>query len=268
MISQPLYLLILGGSAEASALARRLAGDDRFRVTFSLAGRTKSPAPQPVPVRTGGFGGVDGLVQFLAAEGIDILVDATHPFAAQMSRHAVEAARRGDTPLLSIRRPPWTPASDDRWTVVENMAAAAEALGAEPRTVFLTVGQKELAPFKACPQHSYVVRSVDPPPAHSLPPNVTIITARGPFELDGERSLLSGHGIEVIVTKNSGGAATAAKLVAARELGLPVIMVARPELPKSVGESESVADAGAAFAWLEEFAAAAHATGSGTRRGV
>lgn len=248
----PLRVLILGGSADASALARRLVGDARFAPVLSMAGRTKSPAPPPIPHRIGGFGGVEGLVAWLGEPGADLLVCATHPFAAQMRRHAVEAARRAGTPLLVIERPAWRAVEGDRWTPVPDMAAAAWALGETPRRVLLTIGQKDLAPFAAAAHHAYVVRSIDPPTAESLPPGAQVISARPPFAEADERALLQAHGIEVLVTKNSGGADAAAKLAAARELGLPVIMVERPPTLDLDGlDAARALDAAGAMAWLE-----------------
>ncbi len=240
-------VLILGGTTEASALARALAGDRRFRATLSLAGRTRQPLPQPLPCRVGGFGGVEGLAAFLSEQQIGALIDSTHPFAAQMSRHAAEAAWLAGTPLLAVSRPAWRPEAGDRWLPVPDMEAAAQALGRATRRVFLTVGQKDLAPFAVAPWHSYVVRSVDPPPPETLPPQAEVITARGPFAEPDERRLLVERRIEVLVTKNSGGEATRPKLAAARALGLPVVMVARPDPPPGV---ERVATAAEAVAWL------------------
>ncbi len=256
-----LKLLILGGTTEASALARALKDDGRFAPVLSLAGATKNPAPPPIPFRIGGFGGAQGLADFLAAEKVDLMIDATHPFADKMKRNAAEAAAIANVPLLAIRRPGWVAQPGDDWTVVATMAAAVDALGPKHKRVLLTIGQKELAPFKAAPRHAYVIRSVDAPDADSLPPDAEIITARGPFAEADERRLLDERGIEAIVTKNSGGAATHAKLAAARELGVPVIMVARPPVP----DVESVETVEAALEWLERL----HDThASSTRRGV
>jgi precorrin-6A/cobalt-precorrin-6A reductase len=240
-------VLILGGTSEAAALARTLAGDARFRATLSLAGRTRTPHGPPILLRIGGFGGIEGLAGYLRTERIDALIDATHPFATQMSRHAAAAAAQTGTSLLAVCRPPWQPVPGDRWTMVVTIQAAADALDLAPRRVFLTVGRQDLAPFAAAPWHHYLIRSVDPPDPAALPPHAEIITARGPFAEADERRLLALHRIDVIVTKNSGGSATAAKLAAARALALPVIMVERPPAPHA---GTIVADAAAAHAWL------------------
>jgi precorrin-6A/cobalt-precorrin-6A reductase len=243
-------VLILGGTTEASAIVRALAGDARFRPVLSLAGRTRAPVAPPVPWRSGGFGGAEGLAAHLRAESIQALVDATHPFAARISRNALAAAEQACVPHLAVLRPAWTAVPGDRWTLAPDMAAAAEVLGPQPRRVLLTVGQQELAPFAATPWHSYLIRSVDPPPPELLPPGARILAARGPFAEDDERRLLAGEGIDVLATKNSGGSATAAKLAAARALGVEVVMVARPPAP-----SGTVPDAAAALAWLHQLAA-------------
>ena len=241
-------ILILGGTTEASALARALVGDGRFHPMMSLAGRTLHPRAQPIPCRTGGFGGAAGLADHLQAHGVKALVDATHPFAGQMTRHAAEAARLAAVPLLVVSRPRWTPEPGDRWTEVHDMQAAAHALGPTRRRVLLTIGQLELAPFAAAPWHHYLIRSIDPPSPDRLPPHCTVITASGPFAEADERRLMEAHGIQVLITKNSGGTATRPKLAAARTLGLEVIMVARPALPAGI---ETVASAAEAMAWLE-----------------
>jgi precorrin-6A/cobalt-precorrin-6A reductase len=244
---KPLKLLILGGSGEAADLARALDGDARYDVTLSLAGRTTDPARLPGTLRTGGFGGEEGLARVLAEEHFDLLIDATHPFAVQMKSNAIEAAHAADVPLLAIRRPAWVPRDGDRWIMVESLEAAAAAIGRDPRRVFLTTGRMELAPFREAPQHLYIVRSVEVPSPQELPPLVELITARGPFNVADEHALLEAHRIEVIVTKNSGGAGAAAKLDAARALSLPVIMVERPDLP----EAPSVQTIADALHWLE-----------------
>lgn len=244
---EPMKLLILGGTSEASALARRLSADTRCAPVLSLAGRTRTPAAPPIPLRVGGFGGARGLADHLTDEGFDLLIDATHPFAAVMKRNAADAARIAGVPLLAIRRPEWTPRAGDDWTAVADMEAAARALGETPRRVLLTVGRTELAAFGAAPQHHYVVRSVDAPDAARLPAGAEAIAARGPFAESDERRLLEDRGIEVIVTKNSGGAATEPKLAAARALGIAVVMVERPAVP----DVESVETVDAALEWLE-----------------
>ena len=239
-------LLLLGGASEATALGRALAGDVRFRATLSLAGRTLHPAPQPLPSRAGGFGGIEGLAAYLRAHGIAALIDATHPFAAQISRHAEAAAALAGARLLVLRRPPWRREAGDVWTLVPDLTAAAAALGKAPRRVFLTTGRLELAPFAAAPWHSYVLRAVEPPASALLPPRTELVVARGPFDEDDERRLMRDRGIEIVVTKNSGGSATQAKLAAARALGLPVVMVDRP----AAGGAETVATVPEAMAWL------------------
>ncbi len=245
-------ILILGGTTEASALARMLA-DRPWRSTLSLAGRTREPIPQPIPLRIGGFGGVSGLMAHLRDHRIDLLVDATHPFAAQMTRHAAEAAALTGTPLLAIDRPAWTPPPGAAWLEVPTMQAAADALGPVPRRVLLTIGQKDLGPFSAAAHHAYVVRSIDPPAAP--PPGALVLTARGPYAEADERALLQRHRIEILVTKNAGGNATVAKLAGAAGLGVTIVVIARPALPEGLPTVPSAADA---LAWLE-----AHA---GTRR--
>lgn len=245
-------ILILGGTTEASALARALAG--HVPVVLSLAGLTRHPRAQPVPVRTGGFGGVAGLAAHLRDSDTTILVDATHPFAATMSRHARDAAAMvpGVT-LIVVRRPPWQHQPGDRWTDCTSIEAAAAALGSVPRRVLLTVGQKELAPFAARPEHSYIVRSVDLPPLAALP-GAELIAATGPFTLADELALLRRHRVELLVSKNSGGSATAAKLAAARQLGLPVLMAARPDPEPPYAAPNLASDVDDALALIEAHA--------------
>jgi precorrin-6A/cobalt-precorrin-6A reductase len=257
----PLKVLILGGSSEASALAAALAGDARFDALLSLAGRTQAPAASPLPRRSGGFGGVEGLADYLKAERVDALVVAVHPFAAHMRRNAISAVRLRATPLLIVDRPPWTPRPGDRWTCARDMAAAARALGETPRRVLLTVGRQDLAPFAAHAQHTYLVRSIDPPA--EAPAGAELILDRGPFTETNERRLMAERGVEVLVTKNAGGGATEAKLAAARALELEVVMVDRPPLPDLEGlDVQVVADADQALDWLS------HQACSATDRGV
>jgi precorrin-6A/cobalt-precorrin-6A reductase len=241
------HILILGGTSEARQLAGRIAGRPDLKVTLSLAGRTAQPAPQPVPVRVGGFGGTEGLAAYLAAERIDMLVDATHPYAATMAAHAAEAAARAEIPIVALRRKAWTAIAGDKWTEVADIHGAVAALGASPRRVFLTIGRKEVAAFAAAPQHNFLIRSVDPVEPPLYVPHAAYIVARGPFSEDDESALLKQHRIEVVVAKNSGGKATKGKIAAARALGIGVIMLRRPALP-NVPAVDTVPDA---IAWLD-----------------
>ncbi len=236
-------ILILGGTTEASAIARGLVGDARFDPVLSLAGRTRAPVAPPIAWRVGGFGGAAGLADYVHCENIQAVVDATHPFAARIKANAATLA----VPRVVVLRPAWQAVAGDRWTEVPDMAAAFRALGPARRRVFLTVGQQDLAPFG--PPHNYLVRSVDAP-AYP-PPGAKIITARGPFSAADERLLLLEHRIDIVVTKNSGGTATAGKLAAARDLGLPVVLVARPPRPEGL----IVPDAAGGLAWLAHQAA-------------
>jgi precorrin-6A/cobalt-precorrin-6A reductase len=262
----PPRILILGGTGEASALAGMLAAREKnVDAVLSLAGRTAAPAGSPLPTRVGGFGGADGLARHLAEEGFGLVVDATHPFAATISANAARACAGAGVALLAIRRPAWTRGSGDLWTEVDDLDAAARALGSAPRRVLLTVGRQGLAAFRAAPQHAYLARTIEP--AEARLPGARTLTARGPFTEADEVALMRAEGIEVVVTKNAGGAATSAKLAAARALGLPVVMVRRPEKP-AVPE---VADAAAALARIEAFLRGPHAgevPEAGTKRGV
>ncbi|MEU7749701.1 cobalt-precorrin-6A reductase [Nonomuraea sp. NPDC049158] len=242
-------VLILGGTAEARALAAELADVPSMHVVSSLAGRVTNPRLPVGEVRAGGFGGPDGLATWLAAERIDAVVDATHPFAARMTASAAEASARTGVPLLVLRRPGWPQGPDDTWQRVDSLEAAATRLAVampteptEPVRVFLTTGRRSLPVFTGLAGVWLLARSVDPPEP-PLPPNVRVLLDRGPYTVEGERALIREHRLEVLVTKDSGGQLTAAKLVAARQLGLPVIMVDRPPLPTGVRLVESVNDA-------------------------
>lgn len=224
-------VLVLGGTTEASALATLLAGDTHVEATLSLAGRTLSPRQQPLTTRVGGFGGVDGLVRWLGDHRTDAVIDATHPYAAQMSAHAVAACAQAGVRLGSLVRPPWQRHQDDNWRTAPSAAAAAMGLGKTPLRVFLSLGRQDLHAFAAAPQHRYVARTIEMPEQTMLPPHLRILQARGPFDRDAEAKLLSDEKIDVIVSKNSGGSATYAKIEAARELDLPIIMIARPDKP-------------------------------------
>jgi precorrin-6A/cobalt-precorrin-6A reductase len=251
-------VLILGGTTEARMLAERLAGRPELDVTLSLAGRTAAPAPQPVPVRSGGFGGAAGLANYLSRERIGALIDATHPYASRISANALAAAQQANVPFVLLRRPPWTAIEGDRWIKVGDVREAVRAVGQSPRRVFVTLGRNELAPFVGAPQHHYLIRSVDPvdPP---LPlPRVSYLTGRGPFAEADDRALMTKHGIDMLVAKNSGGSATYGKIAAARSLGVDVIMLRRPPAP----DAPTVATVEDAIAWLD------HALSSATARGV
>jgi precorrin-6A/cobalt-precorrin-6A reductase len=226
--SGPVRLLILGGTTEASALARRISGRTDLEPVLSFAGRTRGPVLPPIPYRVGGFGGIPGLQAFLAEAKIDAVIEATHPFATQMSHHAVVACQELGVPLARFTRPPWRAGEGDRWLSVPDMPAAVSALGHSPRRVFLTIGGLQLAVFAAGPQHHYVVRTIEPPDAIASLPSHRLILARGPFSVADEFALMRDERIQVLVTKNSGGAATEAKLAAARALQVEVIMIARP----------------------------------------
>ncbi len=224
-------ILILGGTTEASALARLLAVDKRFDPVLSLAGRTASPRLQPIRTRIGGFGGADGLAQWLAAEKTEAMIDATHPYAARISTNALAACKQAGVPLVSIVRPEWKPMAGDNWQAARDSADAARLLGPTPRRVFLSLGRQDLHFFAAAPHHHYIARLIEAPRQKELPPDLSLIQSRGPFDVAAERGLLTGRKIDILVSKNSGGDATYPKLAAARALGLPVIMIARPDKP-------------------------------------
>jgi len=239
-VRTPLRVLVLGGTLDASRLAQALAkaGVDGI---FSYAGRTSAPIAQPLPTRVGGFGGVAGLQAFLQTERITHVVDATHPFAAQMSSNAVQACASAGVPLLALERPAWQAQSGDVWQHVPDIAAAVQALPTEPARVFLAIGRQHLAPFLACTQHWYLLRLVDP--VLDLPAERgQVVLDRGPFTVEGDRTLLQAYGITHIVSKNSGGAGAQAKLTAARERSLPVILIDRPFIAArpTVGDVDQV----------------------------
>jgi len=244
-MKRKLRLLILGGTIEARELAAAIEGDPRFAPILSLAGRTKAPLSLPIETRIGGFGGVEGLRAFLRDERVDLIIDATHPFAVRIKQNAIASA--GTIPLIGLRRPAWQRRAGDCWTEVGSAVEACAALGSKPLRVFLTLGRLELRAFEAAPIHDYLVRSVEAPEQRPDLPRSRYLGARGPFRVEDEVALIEDHAIEVLVTKNSGGPATYAKIDAARALGLPVVMIARPALPAG----DSVAGVGEALAWLQ-----------------
>jgi precorrin-6A/cobalt-precorrin-6A reductase len=237
-------ILILGGTGEARELAAVLvaAGTD---VISSLAGRVSRPRLPDGPVRIGGFGGADGLAAFLRAEGITRVVDATHPFAGTITANAARAAAEAGVPRLVLRRPAWE--TDPSWEQVADISAAAAAVARWPgEGVFLTTGRRDLDAFAPDAGHRFLVRTVDPPDG-PVPPRMALLLDRGPYTVEGESALIREHGIGLLVTKNSGGPMTAAKLTAARALGVRVVMVARPSLPPG---SVVVATVPEALSWL------------------
>jgi precorrin-6A/cobalt-precorrin-6A reductase len=242
--------LILAGTSEASALARAMAerGIDGI---MSFAGRVATPRPQPLPQRIGGFGGIEGLVAYLSDQRITHVVDATHPFAAQMSRHAAAACAEAGVPLLALTRPTWTPAPGDRWLHVPDIDGAVAALDRPATRVMLAIGRMHLAAFLAQPQHAYLLRLVDPPRDPLPLPRTHVVVDRGPFVPEADLALLRRHEIEIVVAKNAGGSAAYAKIEAARELGLTVIMIDRPQLPART-EVHNVA---AVFDWMSRHGA-------------
>jgi precorrin-6A/cobalt-precorrin-6A reductase len=241
-------VLVLGGTSEGRTIATILASRPGLRVVTSLAGRVADPTLPPGEVRIGGFGGPAGLAAWLAAEGIDAVVDATHPFAAGITASAVAAASQAGVPLIRLDRPGWTEAAGDTWIRVPTLAAAADALAGLGERVFLTTGRQGLSTFASLHGHWFLVRSVnapDPP----LPARMRLVLDRGPFTVEGELALMRSAAVDVVVTKDSGGELAAAKLTAARELGLPVVMVDRPATPSCV---EVVTGVEAAVVWVEE----------------
>jgi precorrin-6A/cobalt-precorrin-6A reductase len=237
-------ILILGGTGEARELATELAAAGR-EVMSSLAGRVSRPKLPDGPVRIGGFGGADGLAAYLHDAGITHLVDATHPFAETITANAARAAASAGVPRLVLRRPEWR--ADPSWEPVPDIRAAAGAVARWPgEAVFLTTGRRDLAAFAADDRHRFLVRTVDPPQG-PVPPRMTLILDRGPYTVESESALIRDHGIGLLVTKNSGGPMTAAKLTAARDLAVQVVMVRRPPLPTG---STVVATVPEAIRWL------------------
>ena len=237
-------ILILGGTGDAVKLAAKLATVLEIEVISSLAGRTRKPAALVGQVRIGGFGGATGLANYLQENSIDILIDATHPCAGQITCNGAIASQLVNIPHLMLVRPEWGKVNGDNWIEVESVEAAAQAIPELVKRVFITSGRQQLEPFLQRSHIWYLMRSIDPPDIEL--PNSEVLLDRGPFNLEQERKLLQDYQIEAIVSKNSGGSATYAKIVAARELGIPVVMVQRPARP----EGEKVTDIEEAIAWL------------------
>ena len=242
-------VLLLGGTTEAGTVARALESAG-IETVFSYAGRTNAPVAQPVPVRVGGFGGVAGLVAYLGRERISHVVDATHPFAATMGHNAHAACMQMGVPLLRLERPAWVPQTGDRWTQVPTIERACAALPHDPARVFLAIGRMHLDQFAAAPQHHYLLRLVDAPTRPVALPHHSLVVARGPFNMAQDTDMLRVHAITHLVAKNAGGSGAVAKIEAARALGLHVIMIARPQRPRT----EKAHDAGAVLHWLSHSA--------------
>jgi len=246
-VNEPPRVLILGGTTEARGLAERLVGRADVDVVSSLAGRVARPRLPVGQVRVGGFGGATGLTSWIAAHGIRAVIDATHPFAATISRNAHAAAAASHVPLLALRRAAWVPGEGDRWCEAASLEDAALMLPELGRRHFLTIGRQGVSSFADVTDAWFLVRSVDPP-EEPTPPQMELLLDRGPYSLDAEIALMRGRRVDTVITKNSGGEATAAKLIAARELGLPVVMVQRPVAPGGVSE---VSDVLGAVGWVD-----------------
>lgn len=241
-------VLILGGTTEASTLVRRLAADARFCPILSFAGRTQPPKAEGYEIRVGGFGGAQGLAAYLRRETINAVIDATHPFAARMRWNVAEACSDGGVPRLRLERGPWRQQAGDLWHLVPDMDQASAALAWSQR-IFLTIGRQDLAAFAGYDNKWFLVRAIEPPDLDPPLPGETIL-ARGPFTIEDEIELINLWRIDTIVSKNSGGSATEAKITAARRLGIKVVMVDRPSNPDGP-LVETVAEAAA---WLAQFA--------------
>lgn len=240
-------VLILGGTRDAVDLAGAAAALAGIEVIYSLAGVTRNPNLPDCEIRSGGFGGGEGLQKYLADAGIDAVIDASHPFAAEIAANAAAACRGAGVPRLKYLRPPWRPAPGDNWIEVSSTGAAAACLADHPGTAFLTIGGRQLSAFADLENCRFVVRYIHAPKDGVPLDNCEVVIDRGPFGIKEETALMRAHQVDVLVSKNSGGDAAAAKLGAARALAIPVIMIARPPPPD--GEiAESDADA---IAWLQ-----------------
>lgn len=244
-------LLILGGTTEARALGQAVA-EAGIDGVLSLAGRVERPLRQPLPQRVGGFGGVEGLRAWLRAEKITHVIDATHPFAAQMSHNAARACAAEGVPLAVLTRPAWQAQPGDRWYHVADINGAVAALAGPAQRVMLAIGRQNLSAFAAQPQHLYLLRLVDPPEADLPLPRTHVIVDRGPFTEAADQALMQAHGIDLVVSKNAGGSGAYAKIAAARALSLPVVMIARPGTPDQpdLPTGRELHDVAQAMAWL------------------
>lgn len=243
---RPLTILLLGGTSEAALAAEHLATMPGITATLSLAGRTIKAAPSALAVRVGGFGGIDGLVNYLTRASIDLVLDATHPFAAQISNNANAACAKANVPLLAIERAPWKRITGDDWSEHRDIEAAIAALPDAPLTIFSALGRSSIPKLIAKPQHRYVIRVVDPVALPSELKHATVIAARGPFSTEDDIALFREYRVACVLAKNSGGNAAYSKIEAARQLRLPVYMVARPP----IAERPSVATVSEALSWI------------------
>ncbi|MGM3304419.1 cobalt-precorrin-6A reductase [Anabaena sp. WFMT] len=241
-----LRVLILGGTGDAAELAAKVANISGVDAIASLAGRTREPSTPVGNFRVGGFGGVTGLVEYLQHQQIDVLIDATHPFANHISWNAAAAAEKAGIPRLLLNRPPWEKQEGDIWIEAENNTKAAAALKNAAQRVFLTIGRQEISAFSHLQEMWFLMRMIDPPNSDAVIPPGLVLFDRGPFSLEDEREILTNYHIDTIVSKNSGGNATYPKIIAAREMGIKVVIVKRPPFPAG----EQVADIESAVKWL------------------
>ncbi len=239
-------VLILGGTAEAAVLITKIQAISGVEAIASLAGRTEQR--NPVATRIGGFGGANGLVDYLRSQQINFIIDATHPFAAQISFNAAQAADECGINRLMLVRPDWEQQPGDRWISVASHQAAANILSGLADRIFLSIGRQEISSYAHLKSLWFLMRMISPPAANMPIPAGKIILEQGPFSLAQERSLFQAEQIGAIVSKNSGGDATYAKIIAARELGIPVVMVQRPSRP----DGEQVSDVAAVLNWLQK----------------
>jgi precorrin-6A/cobalt-precorrin-6A reductase len=233
-------ILILGGTREAVELAQRLHGRDGLHAISSLAGRTQTPHLPPGEVRVGGFGGAAGLRDYLKRERIDLIVDATHPFAERMHGNAVEASRSGGVPLLRLERPLWQPQAGDHWIMADNADHAAKLAPHHGKRAFLTTGIKELGAFRDVEAVWFLVRLVEPPDGPLQLRHSELIRGRGPFGAADEEALMRRHDIDLLISKESGGESTYGKIEAARKLEIPVIMIRRPTSEEGIDVALSI----------------------------